>query len=287
MRILLAVDGTVASQVAVREVALRPWPQNAVFEVLSVADTTATWSAPELEEGILKASEEAARCGGVQLATAGLQSASFVLTGDPKAVVVDYASKTGTDLIVVGSHEESEVMRVLIGSVARAVVRHAHCSVEVVRPRPKAGAMKVLLASDGSECSEAAARSIAARPWPLGSEFRVLSVAELAPGWFRNPYPPYFDPGAMEDLRGEAMKKAQEAVMAAELILSNANLPESGTVAVPSASLKELILAEADEWGANLIVLGSHGRRGASRFLLGSVSEPVAYHAHCSVEIVR
>lgn len=287
MRILLAVDGTVASQVAAREVTLRPWPKNAVFEVLSVADTTAAWSAPELEEGILKAAEEAARCGAAQLTAAGIQSTSFVLTGDAKSVVVDYANKTGADLIVVGSHEESEVMRFLIGSVARGVVRHAHCSVEVVRPRPKGGAMKVLLATDGSECSEKAAKSIAARPWPAGSEFRVLSVAELAPGWFRNPYPPYFDPGAMEDLRGEAMKQAQEAVMAAELILSGANLPESGTVAVPSASLKELILTEANEWAADLIVVGSHGRRGASRFLLGSVSEPVAFHAHCSVEIVR
>jgi nucleotide-binding universal stress UspA family protein len=48
-----------------------------------------------------------------------------------------------------------------------------------------------------------------------------------------------------------------------------------------------LILNEAREWGANLIALGSHGRRGMQRLLMGSVSEAVALHANCSVEITR
>jgi len=47
------------------------------------------------------------------------------------------------------------------------------------------------------------------------------------------------------------------------------------------------ILGMADSWGANLIVLGSHGRRGFDRYVMGSVSEAVALHAHCSVEVVR
>jgi nucleotide-binding universal stress UspA family protein len=58
-------------------------------------------------------------------------------------------------------------------------------------------------------------------------------------------------------------------------------------VAVPVATPQELILKEAADWGADLIVLGSHGRRGFSRFLLGSVSEAVASHAPCSVEVIR
>jgi nucleotide-binding universal stress UspA family protein len=61
----------------------------------------------------------------------------------------------------------------------------------------------------------------------------------------------------------------------------------NGIAAVPCATPKELILEEAHKWGADLIVVGSHGRRGVNRFLLGSVSEAVASHARCSVEIAR
>jgi nucleotide-binding universal stress UspA family protein len=56
---------------------------------------------------------------------------------------------------------------------------------------------------------------------------------------------------------------------------------------VLSGNPKEVILDEAQKWGADLIVVGSHGRRGIKRFLLGSVSEAVAMNAHCSVVVVR
>jgi nucleotide-binding universal stress UspA family protein len=115
----------------------------------------------------------------------------------------------------------------------------------------------------------------------------VISVVELSVPLFRIPYPPYFDRHAMEELRGEAMKRTEQALSDAEQIVSEADLPVTGTVIVPCATPKELILEEAHKWGADLIVLGSHGRRGISRFLLGSVSEAVASHAHCSVEIIR
>lgn len=75
--------------------------------------------------------------------------------------------------------------------------------------------------------------------------------------------------------------------MAAELAVTRAGLAASGTAVIPSAGPKEHILNEAIGWGADLIVVGSHGRRASSRLLLGSVSEAVALHADCSVEIIR
>ena len=56
---------------------------------------------------------------------------------------------------------------------------------------------------------------------------------------------------------------------------------------VASGSPKEVILDEADAFGADLIVVGSHGYGMVERFLLGSVSQAVALHAKCSVQIVR
>jgi nucleotide-binding universal stress UspA family protein len=287
MRILLGVDSTAASQIAVTEVAARPWPAGTLVEVVSVVDLKDSLSSAELSGALVRAADEALRTAAQQLRSSGIESTSMVLTGDPKAVMVDYASQTGADLVVVGSHEASDLVRFLLGSVARAVVRFAPCTVEIVRSRSSAGAMKILLATDGSECSLEAVRSVVGRPWPAGTEIRTISVVELSPAWFRVPYPAYFDPKAMEELRGAAMLRAQDAIAAAEQVLGDAGFPESGTVVIPCASPQQMILTQAAEWGADLIVLGSHGRRGASRLLLGSVSEQVAFHAGCSVEIVR
>lgn len=287
MKILLAVDSSAASEAAVHEVAARPWPAGTTVEVLGVVEPSHVWSVGSLVEGIREALEDDVRSAAEELQAAGITANTQVLCGDPKAVVIDQAAALDADMVVVGSHEASDVVRFLLGSVARAAVRFAPCSVEVVRARENTGAMKVILATDGSPCSEAAARSIAARPWPTGVEIRILSVVELEAAWFRTPYPPYLDPKAMEELRENAMKRAQEAVMAAELIVTNAGLPATGTVVVPSASCKEMIINEATQWGADLIVVGSHGRRAASRFLIGSVSEAVALHANSSVEIIR
>ena len=143
---------------------------------------------------------------------------------------------------------------------------------------------RILLATDGSECSQLAARSVAERPWPAATTVRILSVAELSIPLFKLPY---FSSSTMERLRADAMQRAEEAEMAAQELLTNVGIEESGTVAVPTLTPKELIVQNAEDWGADLIVCGSHGRRGASRIWLGSVSESIASHAKCSVEIIR
>jgi nucleotide-binding universal stress UspA family protein len=103
-------------------------------------------------------------------------------------------------------------------------------------------------------------------PWPEASEFRVVSVEE-----------PWLIKSSKMD--------PQEAVTTAEQARTAAGLKTSGEVL--SGNPKEVILEEARRWDADLIVVGSHGRRGFKRFLLGSVSEAVAMNAHCSVVVVR
>jgi nucleotide-binding universal stress UspA family protein len=177
-----------------------------------------------------------------QVRSSGIEPpTTLVLSGNAKAAIVDCAAQMCADLIVVGSHRVTTVRQFLRGSVARAVVRFAPCSVEVVRVETGLGAMKILLATDGSQCSELAARSIAERPWPPGTEVRILSVAEhpisLSAAVDRH----RFDPGVMEKLQKEAMKRAQEAVKFAEKIISEGRLLASGTAAVSSAVPKQLI----------------------------------------------
>jgi len=286
VKILLAVDSSAESDLAVKVVAARPWPPNTTVEILSVIELLYPSDVPSLMETLNQRADLAVQAAARRLRSSGIQTSTLILSGNAKAAIVDHAAEMSADLVVVGSHGVTTVRRFLHGSVARAVVRFAPCSVEVVRTETGPGAMKILLATDGSQCSEVAARSIAERPWPSGTEVRILSVADHRIRLSATVDRRHFDAGAIEALQEEALKRAQKAVMSAEKIIIQGGLPASGT-AVPSASPKEHILKEASDWGANLIVVGSHGERGLTRLLLGSVSEAVAIHALCSVEVIR
>jgi nucleotide-binding universal stress UspA family protein len=284
MKLLVAVDSSDASAIAAREAAGRLWPAGTTAHVISVLQPLYDWSTPELEMALQQSSEQTVQCAAGYFVQAGLETTTAVLTGDPTTVIVDEAAESHADFVVLGSHNASGVVQFLLGSVARSVTRLATCSVEIVRRRPGSAPLRILLATDGSDCSKAAARSVAQRPWPAGTKFRILSVIEPSA-----PVLPtsYFSAETMEELRGKDMQRAQGAIACVEGILCGAGLEATSTVAVPSATAKELILSEAAEWDANLIVVGSHGRRGVNRLLLGSVSEAVALHANSSVEIVR
>ncbi|HEX6182850.1 MAG TPA: universal stress protein [Pyrinomonadaceae bacterium] len=147
--------------------------------------------------------------------------------------------------------------------------------------------MKILLAVDGSPFSEEAVREVARRPWPTGSEVLVVYVVEPTP----QP-PPEMWAGAYEDYFEELdqWKRAQsrQALEAATRIL---DAREDKTLRVTTEVLegqpKRRIPEEAEAWGADLVVVGSHGYGFLDRLLLGSVSQAVAARAPCSVEIVR
>src|SRR5215470_8486558 len=146
--------------------------------------------------------------------------------------------------------------------------------------------MKILLATDGSDYSKAAVNSVAERPWPEGSEVKIVSAME-------SPYAHTTEAWVLPDsyyseLDRVAREQAEAAVKyAVERIESGKASGLEIITKIVGGSAREVILDEAERWGADLIVLGSHGYNGWQRFLLGSVSDAVITHAHCSVEIVR
>ena len=147
--------------------------------------------------------------------------------------------------------------------------------------------MKILLAIDGSPCSESAVEEVARRPWPEDSQVRIISVVEPPAPLVAEPYmgvSAYFE--EVEQLK---RKQADEVVArAAEALRAGAGTALMGIATdVINGSPKRTIVEESEEWGADLIVLGSHGYHTWERMLLGSVSQSVAAHAQCSVEIVR
>jgi len=287
MKILVAIDSSPASALVISQISARPWPAESTFEVVTVADPS---HVPDVAfDEVERSATQVAEAGADRLLANNLKATAFLLQGHPKAAIVDRAQAIGADFIVIGSHNGGGLGRFLLGGVASAVVRHAPCSVEVVRtPAHPAGAMKILLATDGSANSLLAAHSIAERPWPAESEVRVLTAVELSlTPWQSALEPPYLNNDMVETQRAEAMKRAEKAIQSAEELLASTALKTAESISVLIQSPKQIILDEAKAWEADLIVVGSHGRRGLDRFLLGSVSEAVAMHAPCSVEVIR
>jgi nucleotide-binding universal stress UspA family protein len=138
--------------------------------------------------------------------------------------------------------------------------------------------MKLLLAVDDSKYSQAAVQAVIAHINRPALEVRVLHAAEPAVLFEAPEMAEYIPPK-------ESPEEAEAIVARAADKLRSAGI--NVMTKVMRGDAKSAILDDAKSWGADLIVMGSHGRRGLERFLVGSVSEAVLRHAHCSVEIVR
>jgi nucleotide-binding universal stress UspA family protein len=145
--------------------------------------------------------------------------------------------------------------------------------------------MKVLLAIDGSPHSEAAVAQVARRPWPAGTEVQILTVI--------HPTIPIFPDPAFA-LFAAHVEQAEELRHHAPILMGTAC--EQIRRGAPNVSVilrvvegvpKDLILHEAREWGADLIVVGSHGYGRVRSMLLGSVAMAILTDAPCSVLVAR
>ena len=81
--------------------------------------------------------------------------------------------------------------------------------------------------------------------------------------------------------------RAAEALERAAQVFRDAGIDNIESSGPLMGDPKAVVLDESKEWSADILVLGSHGWRGLDRFMMGSVSESIAMHAHCSVEIIR
>jgi nucleotide-binding universal stress UspA family protein len=144
--------------------------------------------------------------------------------------------------------------------------------------------MKILLAIDGSQYSEVAAQSLVSAFRAQSTEVLVLQVVEplvfSAPPQMAHGYAPEMTARLQDQL-----KQARDSALRAVETVRKAGFKADSRVV--ENEVRTGILDAATEWHADLIVLGSHGEKGLRKFLLGSVAEFVARHAHCSVLVVR
>jgi nucleotide-binding universal stress UspA family protein len=281
-KILLATDGSreadLAAKTAVElaqrtgselEVAhvfgISPWypayPEATDLEGVELED-------PRLEEGLERISEQRARkvldAEAEKVRSAGGTVAQAHLReGGIAQEIVALAEDIGAGLIVMGSRGLGGIRRALMGSVSDAVVRHAHCPVMVVREEPVVFPTKILVATDRSREAELAAKTAADLAKSTNSELHVVHVG-------------------FDQARDEAQNELDTEVgMVREAGVTDVQAHLK--FGIPARTIVDL----AEEVGVGLIVMGSRGRGGVRRALIGSVSSSVVPHAHCPVLVVR
>lgn len=145
--------------------------------------------------------------------------------------------------------------------------------------------MRILIAVDGSQYSDAAIDEVSGRTWPKGSEILVVHAFELPIA--ATPEVWAFPPDYYERLDHICREQADAIVNAAVKKLSGPGDVVTVSSKTVLGSPKGVILEAAESWKPDLIVVGSHGYPTWERLLLGSVSQAVVSHAKCSVEVVR
>jgi nucleotide-binding universal stress UspA family protein len=289
MRIVLATDGSTDSRAAAAYLKELPLPPSTTVRIIAAVSLPAfalhVASAPELKRSVLDRAQGVVDDARTALAPRGFAIETDVAMGDPRAEIVRQAEEWRADLVVLGARGLGKVKRFLLGSVSDAVARHAQCPVLVVKgQRRKLGS--VLVAMDGSEDSFQAVRFLQSLALPRQTKVRLLSVVE------RLRYPttaPHAVHGQLvrmlkeleAERRGELDKVLERA--AAQLDDKITRVPRY----TPTGDPAEEIVATANDFDTDLVVLGARGLGGMARVLLGSVSEKVLHHARCPVLIVK
>lgn len=213
----------------------------------------------------------------------GRAAEGAVLLGRPATILVDEATRFDADLAIVGSRGFGPIASLVLGSVSSEVVDQAPCPVLVARTP---GITRLLLAIDGSKPSAAAAEVLAS--WRIFDRLPicVLSVAHVVAPWYGEIAPMYPQVAKaytldLEHARAEHARIAEDA--AAGLRAAGRAVETRSRTGDAAAE----IISAAEESDADLVVIGSRGRTGVARLLLGSVARNVLHGSRASVLVVR
>lgn len=197
---------------------------------------------------------------------------------EPYAAIVRRAEAWAADLVVVGYRGSTGLKQVWLGGVAEKVVRYAHCPVLVVRPRP--GSQRIIVGTDFSDPALPAVRAACEEARRVDGQVTVVHAVEM----------PLMLPDAagltgaevsvplLDDLEADANQKLLAAMAACQV---------PGDYVLTRERPALALVRQAESVPADLLVVGTHGRSGLSRVLLGSTAEAVVRTAPCSVLVVR
>ena len=192
--------------------------------------------------------------------------------GEPDRAIASAAMTNGADLVAMATHGRGGLGRLLLGSVAEAVVRTAPVPVLLVRGQPvwgPDGIGRIVVPLDGSEVSEAVLPVVEALAGPFDLGIHLVHAVEPLPAAARVELPAGFEEESLTARRAEA--EARLAKIAAVMEAKGLRAARVVRVGAPL----DVVTAYAEEAGAGLIAMTTHGRTGLGRLLLGSVAERV------------
>jgi len=204
---------------------------------------------------------------------------TVVVTGTPAEGILDYVSETGVDLVVMGTHGRSGLRRYLTGSVAERVLRQSPVPVLTVRATDASAVMDgygdILVPTDGSERATAAVAHAVAVAGAFGSTVHAVSVVNLGD----------IATGAETSVPPELLEELEASATAAtEAVAKEAQAADVESVtAVQTGRPKHDLLAYVEDHDIDLVVMGTHGRTGLDRVLLGSTAEALVRRAEVPV----
>jgi nucleotide-binding universal stress UspA family protein len=265
--LLLATDGSEVSAGAVKAALHMASRCGAHLTVMHMAKTLPDYAmfnpggvqqAEDQGRAVLQEVEE-------QAGTACVNCAPVLRYGDePVREIAKQAEESQADLVIMGRRGVHWLERLMLGEAAARVIGHVHCSVLVV---PKESGMwdkGILLAVDGSRFADAAAVSAGILAKRCGLPVTVLSVC------------------ANDDLKCDMVQAMADRVR--DLLRKDGVAADS---VVKEGNPAKAIVEAAAENECDLIVLGSHGRTGLDRILIGSVSQQVVVQAKCPVLVAK
>ncbi len=265
-KLLVATDGSTYSDNAVKEaIRLAKKCTSRLFAV-SVVITNLEFEVtmPQVVEKEEKKTREHLETIKVWASQEGVDCDISVIHGDePYQDIIRQARENNVDMIIVGRHGRTGLVRLMMGSVASKVIGHAPCNVLVVSPTAHIEFKNILVATDGSRYGEAAIREAIGIAKKCSSSLALVSVASLNV--------------ELESADGNVKR-------AVELAAKEGVKAEGETII---GKPYEAIVNAAKQKHADLIVVGSHGRRGIERLLMGSVTERVIGHTETGVLVVK
>lgn len=294
MNILVAIDSSAATHAALAATLARRWPEGTDFRVLTVipGNLRDKFSGGRISPDIFRAhrlidraTSEIEACNEDSIVTGEIDA------GNPTQSITRGADVWPADLVIVGSHERGPLETLFMGSVSKSVMHKANCSVLVARnlvetPTGCSPMNRVMLAIDDSPYSKAAVDSVLRSMWPENTRFYILSVSSPMYSGFA------YEPSAMAvswalEYQEERHREVEEMVLGVSRQFEGTFGSGNVECGVIEGHPEDVILKTARDWGAHLIVVGSHGRPDVAKRFLGSVSQTVAMKADCSVQIVR